>query len=113
MQPKAMPIVDLQRVGENQIDTSIQLMTRWARGWQAIAMELSDFGKRALQHQIGHTEQLLRARSLEQAYELNAAFAKRSFDDYVAQTARLNGLCVELANEAIKPVGASARPTQR
>ena len=49
-------------------------------------------------------EKLLSAKTIEQAFEIQSSFAKRAYDDYMAQMSKLGSFYSEMAKEAYKPV---------
>ena len=49
-------------------------------------------------------QQLLGAKSIEQAIEIQSAYAKKAYDTWVAEATKLSELYVNLAREAYKPV---------
>lgn len=95
---------DWQKMSQANVDASLKLMSEMAKGWQAIAVEVSDYTKRTVENNTAHMERLMSAKSIEQAVELQQSFAKRAYDDYMAQVAKVNGLYANLAKEAYKPV---------
>lgn len=80
-----------------------------ARRWHVILVELHDYANRSFENGAAHVECLLAARSIEQAFLLNQAYVRRTFDDYVLQLSRVNGLCADWTREFLKPVEAAAR----
>jgi hypothetical protein len=82
----------------------MRLFGEWNRGWQAIAAEMGEYTKRSFEEGTQAFEKLANAKSLEQALEIQAGFAKRAYDGYMHQMSKIGGLYAELAKEAYKPV---------
>jgi hypothetical protein len=95
---------DFQRLGQTNMETAIKLLGEWSKGWQSIAAEMSDYTKKSFEEGTAAFEKLLSAKSVEQAVEIQAGFAKRAYDGYMHQMSKLGGLYAELAKEAYKPV---------
>lgn len=95
---------DLQRFGHANLEASMKVFGDVAKGWQAIAAEMTDYTRRSLEQSTAAFEKLMSARSIEQALEIQASFAKRSYDDYMQQLAKVNGLYADLAKDAYKPM---------
>lgn len=94
---------DFQKLGQANIDASMKIMNDFTKGWQTIAVEFGDYSKRVMENGTAHVEKLMSVKSLEQAVELQSSYAKRVYDDYMAQVAKVNGLYADLAKEAYKP----------
>ena len=52
-------------------------------------------------------------KSFEQAFEIQSQYAKKAFDAYVAQTAKLGQMYVDLARGAYNPVEQAVAKTAR
>ena len=95
---------DFQRLGQSNVETAMKMLGEWNKGWQSIAAEMSDFTKKSFEEGTAAFEKLLSAKSVEQALEIQAGFAKRSYDGYMHQMSKIGGLYAELAKEAYRPV---------
>ena len=74
------------------------------KGFQAIAADVTDYSKKAFEDGTRTFEQLIGAKSFEQAFEIQSQYAKKAFDAYVAQLSKLGEMYVDLARNAYKPV---------
>jgi hypothetical protein len=95
---------DLQKLGQSNVDTAVKMLGEWSKGWQSIAAEMSDYTKKSFEDGTAAFEKLLSAKSIEQAVEIQAGFAKRAYDGYMHQLSKIGGLYAELAKEAYRPV---------
>ena len=95
---------DMQKVSQQNLDASMRTLTEWGRGWQAIAGEMGDYTKRSFEESAQTFEKLSGAKSLEQAMEIQADYAKRAYEDYMAQWSKIGNLYADFAREAMKPV---------
>ena len=50
----------------------------WSKGWQAIAVEMTDYTKRSFEEGTATFEKLLSAKSMEQAMEIQSGYARRA-----------------------------------
>jgi hypothetical protein len=98
------PFEDMQRLGQANADAAAKMMGEWGKGWQAIASEVTDYTKRSFEDGQHTIERLMTAKSLEQAFEIQTAYAKRAYDDYMQQWTKLGGLYADLAKEAYRPM---------
>lgn len=97
-------ISDFQKIGQTNVDTAMKMFGEYNKGWQAIAAEFTDYSKRAFEETTAVFEKLASAKSLEQAIEIQTSFAKRSYDDYMAQMTKIGTMFTNLAKDAYKPV---------
>src|SRR5690606_9440037 len=95
---------DVQKLGQENMDRAMRLLGDWNKGWQTIAVELSDYSKRSLEQGTKTFEKLLAARSVEQAIEIQTSYARRAYDEYMQQMTRLGGMYANIAREAYKPL---------
>ena len=95
---------DFQKLGQHNVDAAMKVFGGWSKGWQAIAVEMTDYTKRSFEESTATVEKLMSAKSFEQAVEIQTGYAKRAYDDYMHQVSKLGGLYAELAKEAYKPV---------
>lgn len=102
---------DIQKIGKTGFDATVESIGQVNKGFQAIAAEMTGYTKKAFEDGTAHVEKLLGAKSIEQAMELQANFARKSYDDYVAQVTKLSGMYVDLAKDAYKPVEAAVAKT--
>jgi hypothetical protein len=95
---------DFQKFGQTNVDTAVKFFGDLNKSWQAIAAEMTDYSKRAFEDGTATFEKLAAAKSLEQAFEIQTSFAKRAYDDYMAQLTKIGSMYTNLAKDAYKPV---------
>jgi hypothetical protein len=95
---------DLQKLGQQNIDLTMKSMGEWTKGWQSIAAEMTDYTKRSFEDGTQTFEKLAGARSFEQAFEIQSDYARRAYEDYMAQMSKIGNIYAEMAREAFKPV---------
>jgi hypothetical protein len=72
-----------------------------------------DYSKKTFEDSTRAFEQLVGAKSFEQAWEIQSQYAKRAFDAYVAQASKIGEMYVDLARNAYQPVEQAAAKTAR
>ena len=97
-------IEDIQKFGQQNVDTAMKVFGEWNKGWQAIAAEMTDYSKRSFEEGTATFEKLLTSKSMEQALEIQSGYARRAYDGYMHQMTKIGGMYAELAKEAFKPV---------
>jgi hypothetical protein len=98
---------EFQKVGKDGFDATVRSFGEVNKGFQAIAATVTDYSKKAFEDGTRAFEQLIGAKSFEQAFEIQSQYAKKAFDAYVAQLSKLGEMYVGLAKDAYKPVEAA------
>jgi hypothetical protein len=97
-------VEDVHKFGQYNMDAVMKMFGEWSKGWQAIAVEMTDYTKRSFEEGTATFEKLLSAKSMEQAMEIQSGYARRAYDGYLHQMSKIGGLYAEWAKEAYKPV---------
>jgi hypothetical protein len=72
------------------------------KGFQALAAEVTDYSKKTFDDAIRTWEQLMGVKSLELAVEIQSQYAKRVYDNHMAELSKLGEMCVSMARNATK-----------
>jgi hypothetical protein len=99
---------EFQRVSKDGFDASVRSLGEVNKGFQAIAATVTDYSKKAFEDGTRAFEQMIGAKSFEQAFEIQSQYAKKAFDAYIAQLSKLGEMYVDLARNAYKPVEQAA-----
>ena len=97
---------EFQTMGKNGLDAAVSSFGEANKGFQAITAAVTDYSKKAFEGSTRAFQQLIGAKSIEQAIEIQTQYAKKTFDAYVAQMSKLGEMYVGLAKDAYKPVEA-------
>lgn len=95
---------EFQKAGQDNFDAAVQSFGEVNKGVQAIAGEVTDYTKKAIEDGTAAFEKLLGVKSVEQAVEIQTSYAKKAYDDYMTQVTKLGEMYVDIAKEAYKPV---------
>ncbi len=95
---------EFQKVGKDGFDAAVRSFGEVNKGFQAIAAEVTDYSKKAFEDSTRAFEQLVGAKSIEQAIEIQSQYAKKAYDTYIAEMSKLGEMYVGLAKDAYKPV---------
>ena len=93
-----------QRASQEGFDAVVRAYGEANKGLQAIAAEVADYSKKALEDGARAFQQLVTAKSAEQAFEIQSQYAKKACDAYIAEASKLGEMWVGLARGAYKPV---------
>ncbi len=94
---------EMHKLGKDGMDMAINSFGAWAKNAQALAVEVADYSKKSFEGSAAAWEQLMGAKSLEKAMEVQGEYLKSSYQDFVAEATKLGELYVDLAKEAYKP----------
>ena len=108
-----MTTEEMQKLGKDSMETMMSSFGAWTKNAQAIATEITDYSKKSIEDSAAAWERLLGAKSLEKAMEIQSAYLKSSYEDFVAEATKLGELYVDFAKEAYKPFeGALAKASE-
>ena len=103
----------VQRAGKDGFDAAVSSFGEANKGFQAIAAEIAAYSKKSFEDGTRAFEQLIGAKSFEQAWEIQSQYAKKAFEAYVAQASKIGEMYVGLARSAYQPVEQAAAKTAR
>jgi hypothetical protein len=98
-----MTTEEMQKLGNHSVEMAMGSMSSWTKNAQAIALELADYSQKSFAGAAAAWEKLMNAKSLEKAMEVQGEYLKSSYEDFVAQTAKVSELCADLAKHSYKP----------
>ena len=96
-------ITDLQKLGQVNVEGYMKGFGELNKSWQTLTAELTDYSKRSFEEGTAAFEKLLTAKSIEQAVEIQTNYAKRAYDEYMAQMTKISTLYTDIAKDAYKP----------
>jgi hypothetical protein len=100
---------EVQKAAEDGLDAASRSFGEANRGLQAIAAEMTEYSKKAFDDAIHTWEQLIGVKSLEQAIEIQSQYAKRVYDNHMAELSKLGEMYVGMVSNASKPVEQAAK----
>lgn len=94
---------DVQKIGRTNAESMLRVWSSLGRTWQDIAMEMGEYSRRSLEDGTAAWQKLMGAKSLEQAFEIQASYARRSWEQFVQEANKIGGMYAGIAHEAMKP----------
>ena len=79
------------------------------KGFQALAAEMMEYSKAAFDDAIRTWEQLIGVRTLEAAVAIQSDYAKRTYENHMAELKKLGEMTVGMVRDASKPVEDASR----
>jgi hypothetical protein len=93
-----------QRTSQEGFDAVVRAYGEANKGLQAIAAEVADYSMKAFEDATSAFQQLVIAKSAEQAFEIQSQYAKKACDASLAKASKLGAMWVGLMRDAYKPV---------
>ena len=94
---------DASKLGKEMMDTGLQSAAALSKGAQAIAAESAEYTKKSFEAGSSAMEQILGARSLEKAIEVQTDYARKAYEAFIAEATKMGQLYADLAKDAYKP----------
>ena len=79
------------------------------KGFQALAAEMMEYSKAAFDDAVRAWEKLIGVRSLEEAIQIQSDYAKRVYENHMAELSKLGEMCTGIMRHASKPVEDASR----
>jgi hypothetical protein len=93
-----------QNLGKGGFDAAVKSFGEVNKGLQAITAEVTNYSKKTFEDGTRAFEQLMGAKTVEQAVEIQSQYAKKAYDAYMAEMSKLGEMYLGLARNAYKPV---------
>ena len=94
---------DAGMFGKEYVDNGMRSFASVSRAAQAIATETSDYTRKSYETGAAALEKLFSAKSMEAAIGIQTDYARKAYEDFVAESGKLGGLYADMAKEAYKP----------
>jgi hypothetical protein len=94
---------EFQKLGSDGFDAAVRSFGEVNRGLQALAARVTDNAKKAFEDASRTFQQLVGAKSLEQAVEIQTQYVKRAYDTFVAEAPKVGELYWAVVQEAYAP----------
>src|SRR4051812_4920874 len=97
---------DAGKFGKEFMDNGLKSFASFSKGFQAIAVETTEYTKKSFEAGSAALEKLVAAKSLEKAIEVHTDYAKTAYEGFVAEATRISDLYAELFKDTYKPLEA-------
>ena len=93
----------MQKFGKQGMDMAMASFGAWSKNAQAIATELADYSRKSFEASAAALEKLTSAKTIDKAMEVQNEYLKSSYQDFVAQSAKLSELTPHSPKTPTKP----------
>lgn len=98
------PNIDqFQKFGQDNLEATVNALGTFSKGAQTIAAETADYAKKSFENGSSAIQKLTGAPSVEKAVEIQSAYLRGAYEDFVAQSTKIGELYSSFAREAFKP----------
>jgi hypothetical protein len=94
---------ELQKAGQANYDAVVRAYGEASKSFQAIGQELNDYTKSSFENATRAWEQLVEAKSLERALEIQTNYAKKVYENWTAEVSKIGEMYQAAASDAYKP----------
>jgi hypothetical protein len=94
---------EFQKLSKDNVELAAKNFATFQKSAQAIAVEVADYSKKSFEDGSAAFEQLIGAKSLDKAIEVQTTYFKNAYEAFVAEATKLGGLYSDLAKDAYKP----------
>jgi hypothetical protein len=94
---------------QSGFEAASRSFTEANKGFRAVATEMTEYSKAAFDDVIRTWEQLIGARSLEQAMQIQSDYAKRAYENHMAELSKLGQMYMGMVGDASKSVEEASR----
>ena len=91
-------------MGKGNYDAMVRSYGELNQGCQAIVARWVEFSKRSFEDATRTWEQLIAAKSLDQAFEIQTNYAKNAYDNWMSEMSKIGEMYSSTARDAYKPV---------
>src|SRR5262245_42740752 len=102
---------DAGKFGKEFMDNGLKSIASFSKGFQAIAVETTEYAKKSFETGSAAFEKLVAAKSLEKAVEVQTEYARQAYESFVAEATKLGELYAEMFKDTYKPFeGVGVKP---
>ena len=100
---------EFQKMGKDNYEAIVHSYGELNKGFQAIVARWAEFSKRSFEDAARTWEQLIGVKSLDQAFEIQTNYAKRAYDNWMAEASKIGEMYTSAARDVYKPVERAMR----
>lgn len=97
---------DAAKFNKENLDAFVAASTVYAKGVESVSKTWAAFAQETFEASANVAKAVLGAKTLKEAVEIQADFAKTTFDKFVAEGTKASEATIKVANEALEPINA-------
>lgn len=95
---------DVNGYSKKNLEALVASVTAATKGAEALGAEQMAYSKKAVEDQVAAAKSLAGAKSVQEAVELQTAFAKTALEGYMAHVSKLSETVAASVKESMKPL---------
>ena len=95
---------EFQKMGKDNYEAIARSYGELNKGFQVIVARWAEFSKRSFEDTTRTWEQLIGVKSLDQAFEIQTNYAKRAYENWMAEMSKIGEMYTSAVRDAYKPV---------
>ncbi len=95
---------DITAIGKETVEAAISAGSLMVKGFETLGKEWASFARQSVEGNVAATTAIFGAKTLNEVVDLQNDYARKSFDQFVEESAKLTELSVKVANEALAPI---------
>lgn len=95
---------DLADFNKDTIEAVIASSNVVAKGVEVLGQEIASYAQQAAEKNIATAQKLFAVRNVQDALDLQAEWAKTAFDGFVAESAKLQDMSLQVSTKASEPI---------
>ena len=95
---------ELNAHGKKNLDAMVESATVAQKGAEALSQQALGFAKASGEDTVAASKELSGARSVQELFELQTNWAKKSMERYVAERAKTNEIVTATVKDSFKPI---------
>ncbi len=97
---------DVTQFGQDNVEAMVASSKVMAKAAEEMNAEVIAFSKKSYEDSMAAAKEIASARTVSEYFEKQTAFAKTSFETFVAEATKLNEMYSQAAKEAFAPINA-------
>jgi hypothetical protein len=97
------PFDSIQNLSKDNVEFALKSADAFSKGFQALASETADYGKRSFDAGAAAFERLAAAKGIDTVVAVQSDFVRSAYEGYVGQVARFGEIVTDMAQSAAKP----------
>jgi len=102
---------DYKAMSKAAFDAYVKSGNLFAETFGAINREIMTFAQAAMESNLAAVRAMTEAKSLEEVVDLQTKHSRKSVDSFLAESAKLTGMSVEMTNGSIEPLKSNLKVT--
>jgi phasin family protein len=104
MEKSTASMTELNAHGKKTLEAMVESAAVAQKGAEALSQQALGFAKTSWEEGVAASKELSTARSVQEFFELQTAWAKKSMERYVAELTKTNEIVTATVKDSIKPL---------